>query len=343
MLRHSSWALGMVLSMSACTVLVDNAYLPADGGTDGAPNVDANEDVVTTDTAPDLCSTMEDGAGCGAGRICVGGECVAEGCGNGFVEPERGEECDAPVGCAEDCTLECTGTDDCDDENECNGMETCDAGTCVPGDNRPNGDVCGDEVGEAICSNGLCVPLACGDGELDPGEQCDNGPANAEGSGCEPDCTFTCDSNEDCSDSAPCTVDICNSDTHTCENTFMDADGDGYAPIAFCRAPRRGGDCHDGLDNVNPGVSEYQATPYVDLDGNPSFDYNCDGEETSRVDATCGQCQGTLCNQRSGTWFSVRGEGCVPACGETGERISDCVGLVNACRTDTVSEQRTCL
>src|SRR5438309_3667484 len=40
-------------------------------------------------------------------------------------------------------------------------------------------------------------PPGCGDGKLDPGEECDWGSGNAPGAGCEIDCKFSCSKNPD--------------------------------------------------------------------------------------------------------------------------------------------------
>ncbi|HYC54341.1 MAG TPA: hypothetical protein VEL28_05330 [Candidatus Binatia bacterium] len=61
----------------------------------------------------------------------------------------------------------------------------------------------------------------CGNGTIDEGEDCD---PNAVPDGCTgPEtclnsCTCGCDSNSDCNDGVPCTVDSCNLDTGACTN-----------------------------------------------------------------------------------------------------------------------------
>ena len=72
-------------------------------------------------------------------------------------------------------TAECScGTNaDCDDGLFCNGVETCDPGLgCQPGS-----DPCPDR--ECIEASDSCGSL-CGDGVLEPGEECDNGPDNSD-------------------------------------------------------------------------------------------------------------------------------------------------------------------
>ena len=63
----------------------------------------------------------------------------------------------------------------CDDGNPCNGTETCGAaGTCAAGTPLADGTACGTDK---ECLAGACVVTAsvCGNGRLDPGEECDDG------------------------------------------------------------------------------------------------------------------------------------------------------------------------
>ena len=58
--------------------------------------------------------------------------------------------------------------------------------------------------------------VLCGNGTVDPGEDCDDGN-DAAGDGCEPDCRWTCIVNPDCADGDVCNGDeICTAATHTC-------------------------------------------------------------------------------------------------------------------------------
>jgi len=67
-----------------------------------------------------------------------------------------------------------------------------------------------------------CVRNAalCGDGSVDPGEECDDG--NVVGrDGCESDCRFSCHADEECDDRDPCTADSCRATAagRRCDNT----------------------------------------------------------------------------------------------------------------------------
>lgn len=55
------------------------------------------------------------------------------------------------------------------------------------------------------CEGGRCKPPECGDGVVDPGEECDDGNL-VSGDGCELDCTFSCHHDEECLDEDLCTV-----------------------------------------------------------------------------------------------------------------------------------------
>jgi hypothetical protein len=75
----------------------------------------------------------------------------------------------------------CTGPEDCDDGNLCNGVETCgEDQACQPGTSAPNGtpcpdgDICnGDEICNAdVCEAGIPLPDRDGDGVCDPIDVC---------------------------------------------------------------------------------------------------------------------------------------------------------------------------
>jgi cysteine-rich repeat protein len=69
------------------------------------------------------CEAKPDGTSCGTALVCISGSCVASRCGDGFVDPSAGEQCEPP------------------------GTARCDAS---------------------------CHVIGCGNGVLDPGEQCDD-------------------------------------------------------------------------------------------------------------------------------------------------------------------------
>ena len=134
-----------------------------------------------------------DGTNCAPGKICKSGVCEDDTCGDGFVSAS--EECDdANVtlgdGC-DDCKLTCLSTDPaaCTPADECEGQGTCDDAThtCSPGTALADGTPCA----QGFCQGGTCTPPLCGNGFLEPPEECDDGNA-VDLDGCNIDCTLTC-------------------------------------------------------------------------------------------------------------------------------------------------------
>ena len=172
------------------------------------------------------CGGGTDGgvADAAAGSVCKGGMCVSPMCGDGIVE--SGEQCDwgsangPGTGCEANCTFSCaTSPNSCVTTDLCAGTNTCtvisgpssvastDKGQkCELGTPPPNGTAC---MNGGTCQNGVCQTALCGNGIVDTGEQCDWGTANnVAGSGCNPDCTFSCSlaPNDSCPGSAACSA-----------------------------------------------------------------------------------------------------------------------------------------
>jgi cysteine-rich repeat protein len=167
-------------------------------------------------------------------------------CGNGVVE--AGEECDDGNtnncdACSNDCTLVTgcgdgvvCGTEQCDDGNttSCDGCSS----TCTV----ETGLLCGDGTINTTCGEQCDPPVAgqcdaqcqriprCGDGILDPGEQCDDGNTD-NCDACSNNCTLVtgcgdgvvCGS-EECDDGNTTDCDGCSS-TCTIESGFRCGDG----------------------------------------------------------------------------------------------------------------------
>jgi cysteine-rich repeat protein len=133
----------------------------------------------------------DDGASCGAGKICISGACLDDACGDGFVSP--GEECDDANmvngdGC-DSCKFSCVSDDparNCAGLDPCVGTTTCDDVTHTCGDPVGDGEVC---AMASVCVNGACTVIVCGDGVMHPGEACDDGNL-VDGDGCQSDCTL---------------------------------------------------------------------------------------------------------------------------------------------------------
>ncbi len=102
----------------------------------------------------------------------------------------------------------CTTNDDCTDGNPCNGLETCESGSCRNGDSMPDGTPCPlDMGGMGMCMGAMCVPPeGCGDGVTQPplDEECDDGANGDPNDGCTDDCHYSCHSDGECDDGFVC-------------------------------------------------------------------------------------------------------------------------------------------
>jgi len=79
-------------------------------------------------------------------------------------------------------------------------------------------------------------PPNCGDGIVDPDEECDDGN-DVNGDGCENNCTYSCHDNGECSDGDLCNgEETCNTETHICEGGTPREDGFvcGDEPRSIC-------------------------------------------------------------------------------------------------------------
>ncbi len=262
-------------------------------------------------------------------------------------------------GCTDDCAATCGADSDCDDGNVCNGTETCADGVCQVGTARScddglpcTTDSCDSQTGacvyepksdgtsctvDRLCIDAQCVESSCGDGYVDEtaGEECDEMPNGDDADGCKDDCTFTCKADSDCvtdachtgstcdqsthtcttptpidcSDNDPCTADSCDPNLG-CTSTFIDVDGDGAGAGATC-----GNDCDDNDADVFPGQTKFFTTPRP----NGSYDYNCDGDETTKYR---GLFMHLVCNDG---WHSR-----LYQCGETGTYAYQCAMFPDA-------------
>ncbi|MGE0789141.1 MAG: DUF4215 domain-containing protein [Sandaracinaceae bacterium] len=270
-----------------------------DGGTDDGGRRDAGSTGTDAGGGGVDCSSMADGTTCAMGRICLGGSCEASLCGDGFIDTGRGEECEdgndvAFDGCEPTtCVFTCTGDSTCDDGAACNGVETCTDHVCVAGALPGDGAACTtDDAMAGVCRGTDCVSAGCGNGVVDTGEECDD-MNMVSFDGCENDCTYSCEMDEDCDDLSVCTgTETCDTATHACvggtaldcddsddctvdscdpvmgcDNVLMDMDGDGYAPTS---AGACGTDCNDMDNMINPGAAEVCDMPAVDNDCNPA-------------------------------------------------------------------------
>ena len=186
-------------------------------------------------------------------------------------------ECDACETC--DPVLACvtTGTADricrealraCDAEEKCNGVDpACPADGFLPettpcddGDPATNGDQCTTENEIMRCVGSLDP---CGDGVLDPGEECDDDNTSA-GDCCSSDCRFeaigsscsdanVCNGSETCDAAGSCqpgTPLVCVSDTICAASEVCD-------PVVGCLlGPRPATGCFTGFANASLLIDE---------------------------------------------------------------------------------------
>jgi len=185
---------------------------------------------------------------------------------------------------------DCSANADCDDGLECNGAETCAAGSCRPG--QP-----------VDCDDGLeCTEDKC----QEPAGSCDNpvrqnrcliaGQCHAAGTAHPDSACLVCapennpldwspaPEGSDCNDGDACTMnDACHHGG--CVGLPRDADGDGHLDAACPQFGVLADDCDDQSAGAHPGLCEATAEGNCD-DG---LDNDCDGR-TDGEDPACG-CQ----------------------------------------------------
>ncbi len=172
--------------------------------------------------------------------------------------------------------VECDDDGDCRDGNPCNGEETCNTFVhlCMAGEPPEDGIVCGSDPRE-ICLEGECRESVCGDGFVDTGggELCEP-PGEGD---CSEDCTYACESSEDCPDDGNvCNgEEYCDLDAHGCGHRNPAGDGTvcGTYPRSICiDATCRESLCGDGY------VDEGQSPSEECEDGNTVEGDGCDND-----------------------------------------------------------------
>jgi hypothetical protein len=282
---------------------------------------------------PGGCLSYDDGTPCGIGMICIAGTCVTSVCGDGFVDSLGGEQCeddnlDGGDGCEADCTFTCQSDEDCSDGTMCSGIETC--------AEVPNGKRCEDGT-----------PLDCTPAEPNP-------------------CTdYVCHPDDGCDEMHYVQAAFC----------YRDADGDEYPDpndtiptTGTCDCEEEGyirkrtdglWDCNDARPDVRPGQSTFYKRPHCPgqlapaaedkdckdpdecdrfacaNDATPSFDFNCDGEETFRYGELYSACyEGALLECLGSGWQTA-----AAPCGFDGSWVQ-CGGLT--CAASTGTRQQEC-
>ncbi len=256
---------------SDCTFTCSADVDCTDGNACNGAEVCAGAGTVTS--ACGAGSVPTDGTTCGGANICVAGACVAAACGDSIVSGT--EQCDDGAnannndGCRADCTFTCTAANaatNCGDANQCT-TDTC-TGTGVASrcSNPVAMGACTVSVGVPGTCNaaGACVASAtCGNGMVNPGEQCDDGNAN-NNDGCRSNCTFTCtgaNANVNCDDANACTTNTCTGTgaASRCSNPTVGngttCGGTNICVTGACVAPRCGDSVRTGAEACDDGAN----------------------------------------------------------------------------------------
>ncbi len=224
------------------------------------------------------------------------------------------------------CLLVCEQDAHCDDGAVCNGAEWCDRGTCMPGAPADGLDCDFPGWGDGICRGGRCAPITCGDGVLDPGEECDDGNLVDLDDACRNDCSYRCSRDTDCHDHDPCNgYDHCDPESHLC-------DGGAFALEEGDECVRQGlvGRCLDQTcvpDTCPNGVRD----PGEECDdGNDSSADEC--LRSCRVNG-CGDGEVFLGDEECDDGNLLGGDGCEPDCTWTCLLNADCPsrGICRGC------------
>ena len=272
---------------------------------------------------------------------CYGGLCSPPNCGNSTVDADEdcddGRNGDQADGCRDDCVFSCTDDGDCDDGDACTGAETCDgvAHMCTtPADLEcDDSDDCTADSCDA--STGCVNALVDGDGDGYSAATCTT--AGLFGDDCDDDNNTVYPGAAELCDMLDNDCDMAVDNDTATVSCMRDQDGDGFGDATMvmeeCSCPggyippRADGriDCEDvgaAAASINPDQMAFSPVGYCPGlalcgPGSRSFDWDCDGTETSRWTGTNTACGlfgiGEMCRRAGWTGDTV------PACGATGE------------------------
>ena len=207
--------------------------------------------VAVSDDGFDSCTgLLPDGSNNNAARRTINVDCtVAQGCGNGQIDP--GEDCDPPDGifCDDNCQdIDPCASDPCDQSDVCS-PEVCTAdpnnnsAICTPDPGSAVGNVCSPPSGGTCDGQGNCVACTV-DSECDDGNACTDNACVAGA------CDFTNNDNNQCSvgglpgtcNAGDC-VGLCAPDT--CSDNGIECQTDVCDPAD--------GSCNVQNDGINTG------------------------------------------------------------------------------------------
>ncbi len=147
-------------------------------------------------------------------------------------------------------------------------------------------------------------PLACGNGVVDDGEDCDDGNG-FNGDGCDTGCRFSCISDARCDDKEMCNgAETCDIATHTCKTGSTAADGTVCGTGKACK----GGACVDSTcgDMVITSGEECDDGNVTLGDGCDACKFSCVSTDSARNCTPADSCAGpSTCNDSMHT-CSVR-------------------------------------
>jgi hypothetical protein len=288
----------------------DVADSDADGVGDQADTCEGTAAGAAVNTAGCSCAqvTCNDGDACNGTETCSAGVCRAgtapvcndgNACTTDSCVPATGCRYAAIAGC-------CTTSAQCDDGNGCNGLETCQSGTCRAGTSLACGDA-------DPCTTDTCSPTA----------GCQHAPV----AGCA-----SCTSASQCNDANPCTTDTCASGT--CRN----------APVAN-GTPCADGNACNGAETCQSGACRAGTPLTCASDGNPCTIESCDpaagcGSRPAADGAACGD--GNACNGAE----TCRSGACQPGtplgCADTNACTTDTCDPSRGCVRRPVADGTPC-
>jgi len=194
---YGAWSTQVNLGFTP-TETTEITAIARDTATNDMSEVALNANILEFLSIPDVCGNgaQEPSEECDDNNTVSGDGCsevcTTEGCGDGVVQPLLGETCDAPT---------CPAPNDCMialcESCGCAAPTPLAAGTsCDDGDPGTTGDACN--------GAGACV-FRCGDGDLDPGEECDDGNLGGSGGLPQDGCSDACgvESGWVCDDAEP--------------------------------------------------------------------------------------------------------------------------------------------